>query len=471
MLEGAAPPESAGALMVSPPRDAVTCLAESRVRFCLLRDDWAALVTARDVDILVHPADRKVAEAALARAGFQPKRDRRLRHKWVYLRWSGDRFHVIDVHTAFVQGGIEYMSTRGALGRLDRSGPAPRLCAEDQFLHLLWHNVLGKGELQAKHLGWMRALRDRGLDAGRLADQARLFRMQEVLREALAGFESLAADPAGVRRLRKRARRMLLRRPANRLGDWRYRRGGRWRLGRRPVVLALLGPDGSGKTTFADALQAALHDSPLRPGRVYMGSWGHDLLPMRHLRRLVPPQRSDARLLLRRCGIEVELSTEEASLLAARPPSKGVLATSALRYAVKNTIFFAAIFGELGYRYLRHIAFSQRPLVLTDRYIYDLEFRQGKVPFSHGERIRRVLYRLFPAPDGILYLTTPYSLVEKRKPQLGREQFETMDHVFRTVLRPYHPLEVTSEGSPEDMVRAFLTRHWEQLLARCNTRA
>jgi thymidylate kinase len=153
------------------------------------------------------------------------------------------------------------------------------------------------------------------------------------------------------------------------------------------------------------------------------------------------------------------------------PPSVAGLAWSALRYELKAAAFFVALLTEMGCRYLRHIAFSRRPLVLTDRYIYDLEFRQGKVPFAHGARLRRALYRFFPAPDGILYLTTPYDLVEKRKPQLDREQFETMDHVFRTVLRPYHPLEVTSDGPPDAMVRAFLTRHWEQLLSRCNARA
>jgi hypothetical protein len=76
-----------------------------------------------------------------------------------------------------------------------------------------------------------------------------------------------------------------------------------------------------------------------------------------------------------------------------------------------------------------------------------------------------------PAPDGVLYLTTPYALVALRKPQLDREGFETMDRVFRTVLAPSHPLLLPSEGSPEAMVRAFLTQHWERILERCNRRA
>jgi hypothetical protein len=35
-----------------------------------------------------------------------------------------------------------------------------------------------------------------------------------------------------------------------------------------------------------------------------------------------------------------------------------------------------------------------------------------------------------------------------------------MDRVWR-VLRPYRPLEIVSDAPPDDMVRAFLTAHWE----------
>jgi hypothetical protein len=138
---------------------------------------------------------------------------------------------------------------------------------------------------------------------------------------------------------------------------------------------------------------------------------------------------------------------------------------------VKSALFHAALVTELGYRYVRHIAWCRRPLVITDRYVYDLEFRQGKVPYVHGAGLRRLLYRLFPAPDGILYLTTPYDLVEKRKPQLDRAQFEAMDRGFRAVLHARHPFEIQSDAPPHDMARAFLTQHWRRILLRCNQRA
>lgn len=450
-------------------RQALECLVEAEVRFCLLRDRIEDLESLRDLDLLVHPGDRRVTFAALARAGFVLKRDRRLRGKWVFVRFEADRFHVLDVHAGFFQNGLEYMNARLALSRIVGPSQAPHLAPEDEFLHLLLHNLLGKKVLQDKHVGRLRALWA-GIDASRVGEQATTRGLWAVIREALDDFDTLVGDSAVWARTRTRARRVLLRRPGNLLGAWKYTHADRWRLRRRPVVLALLGPDGSGKTTFADALEALLRDGPLRAGRVYMGCWGHDRLPMRQLRRLVPPQVSHLSLLLSCCGFPVRLTEEERRVLESRPSILG-LAFAVPRYAIKSAVFHIALALEMSVRYVRGIAFSRRPIVITDRYVYDLEFRQGKVPYAHGARSRRLWYRLFPAPDGILYLTTSYDLVERRKPQLDRHQFETMDRVFRRVLAPQHPLELESDAPPDEMARRFLTLHWEQLVERCNQRA
>src|SRR5207249_4862004 len=96
-------------------------------------------------------ADLSLATAALEGAGFVRKRDRRLRLKWVFVRYASSHFYTVDLHGAFVQGGVVYMDAARALKRRDESRGVPTLLAEDQFLHLLLHNLLGKKELQAKH--------------------------------------------------------------------------------------------------------------------------------------------------------------------------------------------------------------------------------------------------------------------------------------------------------------------------------
>lgn len=453
-----------------PFRPVLQALAAAHVRHALLRDDPQALHAVRDLDLLVHPDDVAGASAVLHGAGFRCKRDRRLWRKWVFVRYRDGRFDVVDLHGACIQNGLEYMDAALAIERAEKSAGIPCLAREDAFLHLLVHNLIGKGHLQAKHLDRLRELQRNGLDPERLQAQTARFGLDGAVARARADFEVLARDTTACRSLRELVCRALWRHPANVWGALCFRYGDRLRTRRRAVVLALLGPDGSGKTSFADALQAHLHDSPLRPGRVYMGSWGHDLLPMRQARRLVPPQVSHTRLLLRRVGVPVAVSAEETARLAGRSSLPG-LAAAALRYALKGAGFHTAIAVEMSSRYVRYIARSRRPVVISDRWVHDLEFRQGKIPFVHGQRARAWWYRAFPAPDAILYLTTPYDLVEKRKPQLDRAQFEAMDAVFRTVLAPQQPLLLVSDAPPEGMVRAFLTEHWERILERCNQRA
>jgi thymidylate kinase len=450
--------------------EALTCLGDAHVQFALLRDDPRALDRLADLDLLVEPRDRRLAFAALERAGFALRRDRRLRAKWVFVRFEAGRFFAIDLHEACVQGGIVYMDARLALGRLDRGGPAPRLGPEDRFVHLLLHNLLGKPALQDKHLPALRALAAARLDAARLEAQTRPFGTGEVVRRALQDLEALAHDPPAWRRLRLRLRARLLLHPANLAGACRHRWGDRLRLRRRPVVLALLGPDGSGKTTFADTLEAVLRDSPLRAGRVYMGCWGHDHLPMRQARRLVPPQVSYVRLLLHRCGLELVLNAGEREVLEARPSWRALLG-AALRTGLKGLAFHAALAAEMTYRYLRFVAAARRPIVIADRWVHDLEFRQGRVPFAHGGFGRRFLYRLFPKPDGVLYLSAPYELVARRKAQLDRRQYEDMDRIFRQVLQPLRPLHLVTDRPAAELAHDFLAHHWEDVLRRCNQRA
>lgn len=459
-----------GALGTGPYAAVLEGLASAHVRHALLRDDPRALDALRDLDLLVHPRDVDAARAVLHQCGFRPKADRRLWRKWVFVRYRDGRFDVVDLHGACIQNGLEYMDAALALERAEKTAGVPCLAREDAFLHLLLHNLIGKRHLQAKHLERLRSLAAAGLDPERLRAQTAAFGLNAPVAAAQAGFESLAQDAEACRPLRAAVCRALWRRPANLWGALRFHYGDRLRIRRRAVVLALLGPDGSGKTSFADALQAHLEDTPFRPGRVYMGSWGHDLLPMRQARRLVPPQVSHVRLLWRRFGAAGRLTAEEADYLH-RHPGLLRLGTAAWRYALKGAGFHTAIACEMTYRYVRQIARSRRPIVISDRWVYDLEFRQGKIPFVHGQRTRALWYRWFPAPDAVLYLVTPYDLVEKRKPQLDRQQFETMDAAFRRVLAPQFPLFVPSDAPPEAMVRTFLTQHWERILERCNRRA
>jgi hypothetical protein len=87
---------------------------------------------------------------------------------------------------------------------------------------------------------------------------------------------------------------------------------------------------------------------------------------------------------------------------------------------------------------------------------------------SEREIVRAWIYRHFPVPDGILYLSAPYSVVAARKPQLNKEQYETMDLRFRQVLKPYKPLELVTDVTARQVAHTFLDRYWTVLLDRFN---
>jgi hypothetical protein len=199
-----------------------------------------------------------------------------------------------------------------------------------------------------------------------------------------------------------------------------------------------------------------------------MGCWGHDLLPMRFARRLIPPRISHWRIWQSLRGRAVTLSEDERAFVQQQRPARWGQAWRAVRTACKDTVFYTALLVELGVRFLRGIQRCQRPLVLSDRWVYDLEFRQGRVPFTYHEGIRKHIYRRFPVPDGILYLSAPYSVVASRKPQLNKEQYETMDLRFRQVLKPYKPLELVTDVTARDVAHTFLDRYWTVLLDRVN---
>ena len=451
-----------------PYRDALRCLREAGVRHALLRDDPEQLSDLSDLDLLIDDKELGIAFAALERAGFLRKNTPQHQRKWVFLRYEAERFYTLDVHAALVQNGIEYMDAHLALQRRDLSGREAQLGAEDRFVHILLHNLIGKPRLQEKHLLQLRSLLQGNLDRDSIEAQTQTFHTSRIVEVGMVDINVLANDVGSWKRLRRQARRVLLRYGDNRKSAWRFRWRSRRRWRQRPVILSLLGPDGSGKTSITNELESLLRGTPLSAGRVYLGCWGHDLLPLRLARRLIPPRISHHRIWQVVRGLPVALTEEERQFVQEKCPGVWAQGWRALRYAIKDSLFYAALLCELAARFLRGIQVSQRPLVLSDRWVYDLEFRQGRTPFTYHERVREWIYHRFPVPDGILYLSAPYAVVSARKPQLNKEQYETMDLRFRQVLKRYKPLELVTDIPARQVAHTFLDRYWTVLLDRYN---
>jgi thymidylate kinase len=167
---------------------------------------------------------------------------------------------------------------------------------------------------------------------------------------------------------------------------------------RRGLIVAVMGPDGAGKSTLVTGLPDALgHPSVV----IYMGvnpeSTTHSLPTMRWAQRrgmngtLLPP----------------------AVARRVRKPAGRNRALSELRSAVTHLHRLA----DLAYRFRVGRRASRRgTVVIFDRYVYDarIDVLLGKRSLQHRLYARAVT-RWFPAPDLLLVLDAPAEVLFARK--------------------------------------------------------
>ncbi len=253
-------------------RVGLDALAAAGVPACLLRAPQDDEGTVEEADVLADPAAAALVGPALHRAGFEQLRawGRGPHRFFVALDEASGRWIKLDVVLGLSFGRFQEYPTRAAaavLARATREGGVARPAPQDAFWTLLFHCVLDKaavpprhaatlarlagaaaaeGELPARAAAALRgaALGDL-LEAARLGDEHALLALAPGLR---AGWSRPAVT---VRRLRNRA----------------LRKAARVAPG-RGLRVAVLGPDGAGKSTLVAALEAS---TPLAVRRFYAG--------------------------------------------------------------------------------------------------------------------------------------------------------------------------------------------------------
>ena len=277
---------------LSPPdllQDLFQGLNRAGVGWCLLRPLPTPEAASGDIDLLVQPGAIEVACAAGRAAGFTPVPGHS--HGRNLLRYAPTLpgWHWVHLVDELSFGPFYRLQTGAEAACLARGGSADgirRLNPADEFWVTLLHCLLDKGVVKPHHRDRLRALAATADDSGPLgslvvsvspAGWTPERMIQAVSRGAWGELEQMAPSL-----LETWSRQGPIRPPAGLLRRIKGGIGYRLRAWhRRGISVALLGPDGAGKTTLATEIEREFV-FPVR--RLYMGLTGGALRRVHRIR-------------------------------------------------------------------------------------------------------------------------------------------------------------------------------------------
>lgn len=395
------------------------------LRWVLLRDSIPGISTSEDVDLLVDPAGARELDPLLAGAGFRRLPSAGAGTHRFYLGYDerADDWVTLDVVTEAAFGRRLELATAAAddlLRRARRVDGLPVLAPDDALWHRLLHYLVdkpaippgGAGALHelAQHAqvgGPLGSLVDELAPAGRSADA-----LLDMLR--LGQTDAVQALAAPLRatwvarakwRTQARAATSLLAR-AHLLPSASAPGIGR--------TIAIIGPDGAGKTTLAESLARSI---PLPTRVVYMGVW-REYRWDRWL-RLVPGAR---------------------------------LAVRTARLAVRSV--------EAEYHR------GRGRLVLLDRFTLDAALPAPELDWR-GRLTATLVRKLARDPDVLLLLDAPAEVMYARKREQGLRVLDRDRRSYRRLIAGHPAATMIDATLPPDLVRAAAHRAlWPALVAR-----
>lgn len=405
----------------------------------------------RDLDLVIDLAQRQAFVACCEQNGFRLlKSGRSNPGKLVMLCWNEAGPQIIDVHERMIYQGYEYLNVKTVLARRRQEGQYYFLSYEDELLALLFHNILGKGEIQQKHRGRLEELLRLRLDEDYLAAHLREFGLQEILSRARKDFINLREDAKAVKRLRRAALRALRFKPASNaarrvrmflFGFWE-----KWLGPRRGALIVFVGPDGCGKSSITSALRREFRSATITTDIVYLGPWGQYKLPfIKILNALhIKPYRPEDKAKYR--NRKIELKTPGAF--------------SRFWRDVKGRTFYLALAAELWFRYVVLVLPKLRRgrIVLADRYVYDILIGYKNRPMDYFNGIRQWICRTYPQPDLVVLLDAAPEIIHARKPQFNVPQLVDIRQRYQELGRTldFHTLDTSVSVSTS---LAFFRRH------------
>lgn len=190
------------------------------------------------------------------------------------------------------------------------------------------------------------------------------------------------------------------------------------------LFVSLIGPDGSGKTTSSRNLKSSLNELFVK-NYYFHGHYG--FFP--ELKNLVPGKK------YKKIGKNYEKN------LNSNSPKTPLAVILVLYYSLEYL---------LGYHYLKIKNRNKRTLMLFDRYFYDYLIQPG--PFQMDNSLIRILFKIVPSPDIVIFLKSPADLVYKRKPELEVSEIQRQLDICQEIIDLMHFSYKVDNSKPLDEV-------------------
>jgi thymidylate kinase len=415
-------------------RETLAALDAGGIRFARLRDDdeeAAAPAREREVDLLMAADQLPRAAWLLKRRGFArlPAWGHAPHAFFVAFDTAHGVWWKLDIVTELRYGRpVRFLEAGDVEGCLLRAGADRRLAPGDEITGLLLHCLLDDGRVTPKHQRRLAAIL-RELSRDPLLMQRAAAQVDRWLGPSLPWNEAADAiqHRAWERLARRRhalARQLFLRRPAASLRRYlsaRVLRAARPLLNllrRRGLVVALLGPDGVGKTTLARALADEPH---LRARRIYMGAGGEADDAWRSL-----------------------------------APLRLAAGTGPLR---KGLAFAARLVEQWRRSALAHAHRLRGHVVIFDRYTPEPRGRVGL-----ARRVRRWLVRVgVPRADLVIVLDAPAEVLFQRKREHSPERLDKMRRGYLAIAARAAGVVIDTREDVESVKGRIIQVIWSRL--------
>ena len=436
-------------------------LDKAGIEYSVLRDPPDDNKQIKDLDLLIGESSVKKCWKRFEQLGFLRRENPRIPFKQVFVRYREGQHLCLDLHERVVDEGIVYMDERKVLDRILKVNGIPCLSVEDELIHLVVHNFLRKGTFRKDSLQRIRKLLDQKLEENYLRKHLSEFGIFKVFQ--LACKRILEGDPSQIEVSlirEKLIRALLLTRPGNLFRFFGYKLG-RIRFKKpRGGVLAVVGPDGSGKSTTVTAVMKRASAIPgLKIKKVYMGPWGQMETPfVVFFRKLgFTPSLDPWGRLVRK---KIFRGTLPADLASFSDCSLGFLLVKWMRSLFKGGLFYLVTYLELSYRYIRFVFphIRRGSWVVSDRYITDLRFLYKSSPIENYPIMRFLSCKFFPKPDLFIFLDNNPEVINFRKDQLNAEQIVVVRRLGLKAIRALRYEMIRTDQHPEIIADSILER-------------